>query len=146
MKLEFSELVFQKCTNINFYANPQSGRQVVPCRRTDGRTDFTKPIVASRNFANVPKNCRRQMYPAPSAFSPHNIFSKIQITLTPLLYLDCWVLCQPIFLYLRNFKLSQRCCWRLNYCGMMHHAQCKIFTNDLYCCTVHSGDSLIIKN
>ena len=65
--------------------------------RMDRQTDFTKPIVASRNFANAPKNCTRQMYPAPFAFNPHNIFPKIQITLTLPLYLDCWVLCQPIF-------------------------------------------------
>jgi len=25
-------------------------------RRTDGRTDMTRPIVAFRNFANAPKN------------------------------------------------------------------------------------------
>jgi hypothetical protein len=89
MKLEFSEHVFQKYTNINFHANPQSGRRVVPCRRPDGQTDFTKPIVAIRSFANAPNNCPRQMYPAPFAFNPHNIFSKIHLTVTPPVYLDC---------------------------------------------------------
>jgi len=31
--------------------NPSSGRRVVAC----GRTDITKPILASGNFANSPK-------------------------------------------------------------------------------------------
>jgi len=39
MKVEFSKRVFQKYTDINFHANLQSGRRVVPCRRTDGQTD-----------------------------------------------------------------------------------------------------------
>jgi len=58
---------------------------------TDGQTDreFTRPIVTSRNFANAPKNCPRQMCPVPFAFNPHNIFSKILLTLTPPLCLDC---------------------------------------------------------
>jgi len=77
MKHEFSERVFQKYTNINFHANPQSGRRVVPCRRTNGQTDLTNQIFASRNFSNAPKNCPRHMYPALSAFSPHNIFPTI---------------------------------------------------------------------
>jgi len=28
-------------------------------RRTDGRTDMTKPIITFRNVANVPKNVTR---------------------------------------------------------------------------------------
>jgi hypothetical protein len=57
--------------------------------RTDRQTDFTKLVVVSCNFANAPKNFPRQMYPAPFAFNPHNIFSKIQLALAPPLYLDC---------------------------------------------------------
>ena len=34
------------------HQNPSSGRRVVPY----GRTDVTKLTVASRNFANAPKN------------------------------------------------------------------------------------------
>ena len=99
--IDFNEIwiyarVFQKYININFHANPQIGRRIAPCRRTDGQTEFTRPIVASRNFAKAPKNCPRQMCQAPFAFTPHNIFSKILLTLTPPLCLDCWVLCQPI--------------------------------------------------
>jgi hypothetical protein len=65
------------------------GDELFHAEETDGQTDFTKSIVAPRNFANATKNCPRQMYPAPFAFSPHNIFPKIHPTLTPPLYLDC---------------------------------------------------------
>jgi len=38
---------------MEFNENQSSARRVVvPC----GRTDMTKPILASRNFANSPKN------------------------------------------------------------------------------------------
>jgi len=39
MKLEFSQQIFEKYINIKFHCNPPSGRRVVPCGRTDGRTD-----------------------------------------------------------------------------------------------------------
>jgi len=39
MKIEFSRQIFEKYSNIKFHANPSSGRRVVPCGRTDGRTD-----------------------------------------------------------------------------------------------------------
>jgi len=32
------------------------GVEFVPCRRTGGQTDMTKPIVAFRNFVNAPIN------------------------------------------------------------------------------------------
>jgi len=35
--------------------NPSSESGVVPCGRTDRRTDMTKLIVAFCNFANAPK-------------------------------------------------------------------------------------------
>jgi hypothetical protein len=41
---------------MKFPENPSIGSRVVPCGRTDGRTDMTKLIVAFRNFANAPKN------------------------------------------------------------------------------------------
>jgi hypothetical protein len=55
MKLEFSGQIFEKSSNIKFHENPSSDSRVVPCGRTDGRTDITKPTVPSRNFANAPK-------------------------------------------------------------------------------------------
>jgi hypothetical protein len=37
------------------HENQSSGSRVVPCGRTDGRTDMMKLIVTLRNFANSPK-------------------------------------------------------------------------------------------
>jgi len=60
MKFELSRKIFQKYSNIRFHENPSSGSRVVPNRqtdrRTDGRADMNKLIVASRNFANAPKS------------------------------------------------------------------------------------------
>jgi len=39
MKYEFSGNIFEKYLNIKFHENPSSGSLVVPCGRTDGRTD-----------------------------------------------------------------------------------------------------------
>ena len=42
-----------------FYQNPSSGSRVVPCGKTDRRTDRQtdmKLIVAFRNFANASRN------------------------------------------------------------------------------------------
>jgi len=46
---------FRKNTPITFHENPFSGSRVVPCGRTNGRTDMTELLVAFRNFANAPK-------------------------------------------------------------------------------------------
>jgi len=48
---------FSKNTQIriNFQENPSSGSQIIPCRRTDRKTDM-KLILAFRNFENAPKN------------------------------------------------------------------------------------------
>jgi hypothetical protein len=58
MKLQNVEEIFEKYSNIKFRENPSSGRRVVPCGRTDRRTDrqrdVTKLIVRFRNFANGP--------------------------------------------------------------------------------------------
>ena len=56
MKLEFSRQISEKFSNTIFHENPSSGSRVVPCGRTDRRTDMTKLVVAFRNFAKVPKN------------------------------------------------------------------------------------------
>jgi hypothetical protein len=56
MKLEFSQQIFEKYSNINFHENLSSGNRVVPCGQKDGRTDMTKLIAAFRIFANAPKN------------------------------------------------------------------------------------------
>ena len=52
MKLEFSGQFFESYSNIKFHENLFSGSRVVPCGRTDGRTDM-KLIVGFRNFASV---------------------------------------------------------------------------------------------
>ena len=50
IKLESSQMIFEKSSNIKFRQNPYSGSRVVPY----GRTDLTKLIVAFRNAANAP--------------------------------------------------------------------------------------------
>jgi hypothetical protein len=39
MKLEFSEQIFEKYSNIKFHENPFSGSQVITCRQMDRQTD-----------------------------------------------------------------------------------------------------------
>jgi hypothetical protein len=56
MKIEFSQQIFEKYSNIKFHENPSSGRRDVPYGRIDRRTDMTKVIVAFRNLANAPTN------------------------------------------------------------------------------------------
>jgi hypothetical protein len=62
MKLEFSQQIFDKYSNAKFHENPSIGSRVVPCGKTDGRTDvqtdMTKLIVAFRNFGskNITQN------------------------------------------------------------------------------------------
>jgi len=52
MKLEFSQQIFEKFSNIKFHENPPIRSRVVP----RGRTDMTKLIFVLRNFANSPEN------------------------------------------------------------------------------------------
>jgi len=54
MKLEFSQQISEKYSNIKFHKNLSSGSRVVPCGKTEGQTDMTKLTVAFRKFANVP--------------------------------------------------------------------------------------------
>ena len=56
MKLELSRNVFEKVSYTKFQQNPSGGSRVVPCGRTEGRTDVTKLTVAFCNFAKAPKN------------------------------------------------------------------------------------------
>ena len=42
LKLEFSRQIFENSSNIKFHGNLFSGNRVVPCGRTDRRTDMTK--------------------------------------------------------------------------------------------------------
>jgi hypothetical protein len=57
IKLEFSQQIFEKCSNIKFCYNPFSGCLDDPCVQMDGRTevqtDVTKLIVIFCNFANA---------------------------------------------------------------------------------------------
>jgi hypothetical protein len=54
IKLEFSPLIFEKYSNIEFHENPSNRSRVVP----SGRADMTKLVAAIRNFSNSPKNGR----------------------------------------------------------------------------------------
>jgi hypothetical protein len=53
IKLEFSNQIFTKYSNIKFHENPSSGAQLF---HADRETDMKKPTVAFHNFANTPKN------------------------------------------------------------------------------------------
>jgi len=53
-KLEFSQQIFKKFSNIKFHEDPSS-ESVVPCGQMGGQTDVMKLTVAFRNFANTPK-------------------------------------------------------------------------------------------
>jgi len=39
MILEFSRYIFEKYLNIKYHKNPTSGSRVVPCGKTEERTD-----------------------------------------------------------------------------------------------------------
>jgi len=51
-KLEFSRHILWKYSDTKFHESRSSGSRVVPCGRTDGRTNTTKLTVAFRNPAN----------------------------------------------------------------------------------------------
>jgi len=50
IKIEFSQQIFEKSSNIPFHEEPSSASQVVPCGRTDEQTDMTKLTVVFRNL------------------------------------------------------------------------------------------------
>ena len=54
MKLELSQHIFQKYSNIKFHEYPSSWSQVVSC--ACGRTDINILMVPFCNFVNVSKN------------------------------------------------------------------------------------------
>jgi len=59
MKLEISQEVFEKYTNIKFQENPTSEKRVLPCGQMDKRTAMTRLVFAFRSFANT-RNKRRK--------------------------------------------------------------------------------------
>jgi hypothetical protein len=54
VKPNFARQIFEKRSNIKFYENQDRGNRVVPCARTDGKTEISKLFVAFRNFFNTP--------------------------------------------------------------------------------------------
>ena len=56
MKFELPGQIFEKYSNIKFRVNPWSESRIVPCGRTDGRSDMTNLIVVFRNFVNAHEN------------------------------------------------------------------------------------------
>jgi hypothetical protein len=56
MKLEFSQQIFAKSSDIKFNQNPFSGSRVVPHGQTDRQTDVMKLTVAFHNFVNHSKS------------------------------------------------------------------------------------------
>ena len=67
IKLEFARQIFGKRSSISFIKlRPLEAELIHAERQTDGRTDvqtdMTKLVVAFRNFANAPKNCKHQLH------------------------------------------------------------------------------------
>ena len=59
IKLEFSQQIFEKYSNIKFHENPSSGSRFFRADRgTDGRLGRTKLTVVFRKFSNAPYNVR----------------------------------------------------------------------------------------
>jgi len=58
MKLEFSQQIFGKSSNVKFYENLSSGIRVVQCEPTEVQKDGrqSKASTRLRNFANALKN------------------------------------------------------------------------------------------
>jgi hypothetical protein len=58
MKLEFSQQIFEKSSNVKFYENLSIGSQVVQCGQTEVQKDGRrgKANTRFRNFANALKN------------------------------------------------------------------------------------------
>jgi hypothetical protein len=56
MKLEFSEQICEKLSNIKFHENPATSNGFVPRGQMDGQPGMTKLIVTFCSFPNAPKN------------------------------------------------------------------------------------------
>jgi len=54
MKLEISRQIFEKSSNIKFYANPYGGSRVVPCGQTDRHGE------ANSRFSQFCKRAQKQ--------------------------------------------------------------------------------------
>ena len=80
MKLEFSRHIFETYSNIKFHKNLSSGSRVVPCGRTDRRTDMTKLVVAFRNFANAPEKILFDLHEFDIGASFTKLYRSIQIS------------------------------------------------------------------
>jgi len=55
MKLEFLDIL-EKYRNVKFHDYPSSGERLVPCGRTERKTDMTELIVAFHSFAKASKD------------------------------------------------------------------------------------------
>jgi hypothetical protein len=62
IKLEFSQRVFKKYSDIKFNKDLSSGSRVFPCRRTGRQADLTKLTVPFRNVTNASKNPQKLIY------------------------------------------------------------------------------------
>ena len=58
MKFQFSQHNFEKYSNINFYENPLSGGQVIPCRQMERHAwqRHVVPFAILRMFMNTPSH------------------------------------------------------------------------------------------
>jgi hypothetical protein len=74
MKLEFSQWIFKKYSNIKFHENPSSGSRVLQRGQKDGHTDMTNLRVSFRIFVNVPKKGER-LQPRPEETYSASMFS-----------------------------------------------------------------------
>jgi len=58
IKIEFSQQIFEKFSNIKFHENPSRRNQVVPCRQQDRRTDGHNK--ASSHFSQFRKQIMKE--------------------------------------------------------------------------------------
>ena len=61
MKLEFSQQIFEKYSNIKYYGNSSSGCQGVPCGQTDGQKGVMRLTAAYRIKTHWTQNRSRNM-------------------------------------------------------------------------------------
>ena len=57
MKLEFSQQIFEKYTNIKFHENPSSESRVVPCGQTNRRTNGQTGRHDETNYTDQQRFC-----------------------------------------------------------------------------------------